>query len=236
MNRQYIGARYVPKFFENPNGSNDWIEGIAYEPLTVVTYLNNSFTSKKPVPVGINILNTEYWVNTGNYNAQVAEYQQQVVNLSQSLTNEINNRENNDIALQNDISNINTKIPYSQIVSVQGALLLPADRITYLQHFIGVNPNSALIFKTEFINTSSDLTEMGIGFGYSNDIQYVGGLIDFTKIENVNINTRANNTFIFINANGTETINLYLYGYSKNETTISQIATEVIILPNSYKK
>ena len=46
INRQYIGARYVPKFFDN-NGSTEWVKGIGYEPLTIVTYLNNSFTSKK---------------------------------------------------------------------------------------------------------------------------------------------------------------------------------------------
>lgn len=41
--RQYIGARYVPKYFENPDGSNDWLEGVTYEPLTIVTYAGNIF-------------------------------------------------------------------------------------------------------------------------------------------------------------------------------------------------
>lgn len=67
MNRQYIGARYVPKVFNN-NGSNEWVSGIAYEPLTIVTYLENSYTSVKPVPstVGAPNVNTEYWACTGN--------------------------------------------------------------------------------------------------------------------------------------------------------------------------
>lgn len=72
--RQYIGARYVPKFFENPNGTCEWLgSSIGYEALTIVTYLNNSFTSKKTVPAGVDISDTNYWVNTGNYNAQLQQ-------------------------------------------------------------------------------------------------------------------------------------------------------------------
>lgn len=79
--RQYIGARYVPKFFDDGKGSSEWVSGLAYEPLTVVTHLGNSFTSKKPVPVGVDILDTEYWCVTGNYNEQVESYRQEVSNL-----------------------------------------------------------------------------------------------------------------------------------------------------------
>ena len=64
--RQYIGARYVPKFYEGSNGSA-WDEGVVYEPLVIVSYLNNYFTSKKTVPatVGAPNLNPEYWANIG---------------------------------------------------------------------------------------------------------------------------------------------------------------------------
>lgn len=76
--RQYVGARYVPKFFENPNGSAEWIKGNTYEALTIVTYLGNSYTSKKPVPINTDITNTDYWVITGNYNEQVNDYKKMV--------------------------------------------------------------------------------------------------------------------------------------------------------------
>lgn len=74
--RQYVGARYVPKFYEGVGGNTEWVSGVAYEPLTIVTYLNNSFTSKKPVPVGVGApnVNSEYWANTGNYNQQIEQY------------------------------------------------------------------------------------------------------------------------------------------------------------------
>lgn len=72
--RQYIGARYVPKFAE----PLAWNRENSYEALTIVSYLNNSYTSKKPVPANIEITNSEYWVVTGNYNAQIEMYRREV--------------------------------------------------------------------------------------------------------------------------------------------------------------
>lgn len=68
--RQYIGARYVPKFAD----PIEWVKENSYEALTIVTHLNNSYTSKKAVPANTEITNSEYWVVTGNYNAQVEQY------------------------------------------------------------------------------------------------------------------------------------------------------------------
>lgn len=77
---QYIGARYVPKFYENSDGTEDWRSGVEYEPLTIVSYNGNSYTSKKPVPsnIGNPSENPAYWVSTGNYNQQVEAYRQEV--------------------------------------------------------------------------------------------------------------------------------------------------------------
>lgn len=75
INRQYVGARYVPKIM------GEWNKTLQYEALSIVTYMGNSFTSKIPVPPNIEIDNTNYWVNTGNYNAQVEGYRQDVENL-----------------------------------------------------------------------------------------------------------------------------------------------------------
>lgn len=77
-NRQYVGARYVPKFADPV----EWNSALSYEALTIVTHLGNSFTSKKPVPAGVDIGNTEYWVNTGNYNEQVANVVNQIAEVT----------------------------------------------------------------------------------------------------------------------------------------------------------
>lgn len=86
MTRQYIGARYVPKFFSDENGDPSWRDSIPYEALTIVMYLGNSYTSKKAVPIGVQIDNTEYWVLTGAYNEQVERYREEVENLRTMIT------------------------------------------------------------------------------------------------------------------------------------------------------
>lgn len=87
INRQYIGARYVPKFYDGSNGT-EWDENHIYDPLTIVTYLNNSYTSKKSVPASIGdpMHNPLYWVATGNYNAQVEAYRNEVLNYAEQVT------------------------------------------------------------------------------------------------------------------------------------------------------
>lgn len=93
-NIQYIGARYVPKFYENPDdSSNDWKSGVSYEPLTVVTYLDDSYTSKIAVPasVGNPANNPIYWVKTGNYNAALTALLNRVSTLENDIL-EINGR------------------------------------------------------------------------------------------------------------------------------------------------
>ena len=86
---QYIGARYVPKFYQNSYGNSDWIGGISYEPLTIVTRNGNSFTSKIPVPAGVGAPenNPDYWVNTGNYNSQYGNIERQISNVVTGYTN-----------------------------------------------------------------------------------------------------------------------------------------------------
>lgn len=79
-NRQYVGARYVPTFFNNPNGSWDWATGFQYEPLTIVKYGTGTYTSKQLVPATVGAPNTapEYWALTGDYNGAITQLQGQV--------------------------------------------------------------------------------------------------------------------------------------------------------------
>nr|DAO55086.1 MAG TPA: hypothetical protein [Bacteriophage sp.] len=72
--RQYVGARYVP-VFANPI---EWSDTREYEPLTIVTYQGNSYTSMQYVPTSISIADTAYWALTGNFNAQMEAYRAEV--------------------------------------------------------------------------------------------------------------------------------------------------------------
>ena len=72
--REYIGARYVPLFAD----PIEWDNTKTYEPLTIVYYQGNSYTSRQAVPTGIAITNEDYWALTGNYNAQIEAYREEV--------------------------------------------------------------------------------------------------------------------------------------------------------------
>lgn len=80
--RQYVGARYVPVFAD----PLEWSSTRGYEALTVVLHEGNSYTSRQSVPVGIDINNTAYWAETGNYSAQVEAYRQEVLAFDGRIT------------------------------------------------------------------------------------------------------------------------------------------------------
>lgn len=86
--RQYIGARYVIKIYENSQdaSSAEWEQG-NFEPLIMVTWQNGSYLSKKDVPasVGNPADNPTYWVQTGFYNGQIAALQQQIDTINAAI-------------------------------------------------------------------------------------------------------------------------------------------------------
>lgn len=104
INRQYVGARYVPVV------GDEWNKALSYEALTIVTYRGNSFTSKIPVPANIDIDNTKYWANTGNYNAQVTEYEENVRKYKSDTDAKITNIESDIIDINTGIDNIDSNI------------------------------------------------------------------------------------------------------------------------------
>lgn len=115
----YVGARYVPKFAE----PIDWDTERGYESLTIVTYKGESYTSKCPVPPGIDIKNERYWALTGAYNAQVEEYKNQVKDLSEQVTGfASDNREFREKITQYDKDNAEMKNSVASTVARVDAL------------------------------------------------------------------------------------------------------------------
>ena len=72
--REYIGARYLPLFPDDPQ----WSSANTYEPLTVVQNLGSSYISRQYVPAGIQISNTDYWVLWADFNSQIEQYRAEV--------------------------------------------------------------------------------------------------------------------------------------------------------------
>ena len=93
----YVGHRYVPKIF------GEWDNTKIYEPLSIVQYQGNSFTSRQYVPIGVELTNEEFWASTGNYNAQVEQYRQDVRNLENDVdnfTDEVTNARDGETSLK----------------------------------------------------------------------------------------------------------------------------------------
>lgn len=110
--RQYIGARYVPIFGRKGETTIEWDNSAPYEPLTIVLYQGNSYTSRQYVPTGVDISNGEFWALTGNYNAQIEAYRQEVLAFEEriaaneeAIADEAQAREDADTGLAGDIAN-----------------------------------------------------------------------------------------------------------------------------------
>ena len=101
---RYVGHRYVPKIFGEWNQQNE------YEGLSIVTYQGTSYTSKKRVPVGIDILNEEFWVVTGNYNTQVEEYRQEVRRLGEYVDTEVKEIKNDLTGLSGGLTELSGEV------------------------------------------------------------------------------------------------------------------------------
>ena len=115
----YVGARYVPKFAD----PIEWDTERGYESLTIVTYKGESYTSKCPVPPGIDIKNGRYWALTGAYNAQVEEYKNQVKDLSEQVAGfASDNKEFRDKITQYDKDNAEMKNTVASTVARVDAL------------------------------------------------------------------------------------------------------------------
>ena len=110
----FKGARYVPKFADPIK----WSAENSYEAIESVQHNGFTYLSKQPVPVGVEITNTEFWLEWADPNAQMEQLRQEVGqyadsvqelsgtvgNLSDDLGAEIVNRENADKEIKNDIS------------------------------------------------------------------------------------------------------------------------------------
>lgn len=100
--RQYIGARYIPLFPDDPI----WDSTKTYEPLTVVQNLGSSYVSRQYVPAGIDISNTNYWVQWADFNSQIEAYRAEVQTFDGRITTNAN-----------DIDALETIIPKSAFSS-----------------------------------------------------------------------------------------------------------------------
>lgn len=157
-NRQYIGARYVPLFMgvHNPNKS--------YEALSIVTDANaaTSYTSKKTVPVGIALNNSEYWAITGTMSGAILDLQNRVG------------------SVENEIDDINTKL--------SGKILFVSD--SYGTTYGNPAGDNTTIASTIEAITGIDTINLSLsGSGFIRDTgngTFYAGLVDLVNSGSIN--------------------------------------------------
>lgn len=184
--RQYIGARYVLKIYENSQDaqSAEWEAGVAYEPLTMVNYNNSSYISRKDVPgnIGNPVDNPTYWALSGLYNGQIAALQEQLNELDDTVDSMVNNVAKNKYAGKSVIrKNILQRPDYLKTLadtaencSLQGAAY-NSTRNTYL---IAILEDSGIVTHLVEISMGDGITVVkreSFGdhiLGHANDITY----------------------------------------------------------------
>ncbi len=130
--REYVGARYVPKFSEKNNG--DWDNTYSYEALEIVKYGDDFYTAKIPVPVGAAITDTTYWALTGNFNGAIS-----------SLGNRMTAAENNILDIKDFIAANDYFVTPEDYGAVADGL---TDCTVAIQQAINEHPKDPIYFNT----------------------------------------------------------------------------------------
>lgn len=168
MNRQYIGARYVPVYFNN-GGSAEWVSGIGYEPLTIVTYLGRTYTSTKPVPsnIGSPNENPTYWVESGdtqtinNLINAIEEVDGKVDDLKDDTDDKFDEVDNAIDELEDEVDEINAKIGSGKYIFVGDSYaVMNVGWLTKLVTKLGLTSSdyyNACVNGSSFISTNSSL-------------------------------------------------------------------------------
>ena len=232
----YIGHRYVPKIF------GEWSNENTYEGLSIVTYQGASYTSKKHVPVGIDILNEEFWVVTGNYNAQVEAYRQEVVAMNDNIST-LETETNEKIKLYGitpeDFGAIGDGIT-DDTEALQAALNMSAttgvklisgkdkkykvSSNLYLTGHINVDFGNATILADVGVTQVLKLEVTGVRNDYGS--QFSNIIIDGNNIANVGLNAYFGRKSIYENIQIKNTTEIGLIADNNHEVTFSAIHIE----------
>ena len=176
--RQYIGARYVTKIYENSGdpSSAEWEASVNYEPLIIVTYNNGSYMSKKFVPasVGNPADNPTYWTQTGFYNGQIASLQAQV----DAINLKLDDMKKPNVIFLCDSYAAHTNSAGKNFIDIVVEQLGLDDYYLFRQNGIGftTSPDSFLSLITAHISDVDDPNTI-------TDVIVLGGANDYSSIE-----------------------------------------------------
>ena len=198
--RQYIGARYVPKFFDW-DGSPEWRSGVEYEALTIVTRNGNSYTSKIPVPsnIGAPESNPTYWVATGLYNEQIESIRQGLVTAQgdiDALDGRMDTTEGDIDNVEGDVDALTGRVTTAEgdIDGLAGRLTTAEGDIDSIEQTIKVNNSERIIVLGDSYGLdnasggNSWFSRLQAIYGSNMQGQCVGGLGFYSDITSTNAN------------------------------------------------
>lgn len=200
---QYVGARYVPVFYSNPDGSWDWESGVQYEPLTIVKYGENSYTSRSLVPatVGSPNLNPEYWAQTGNYNGFLQSLEDSIDALTESYI-PVSSLEDIDVTK----SNVAWYLSKDMAIS-SGITFSNVRNVSIISTGSVITVTSSTSFNIFSFNGCENVSVIGVTAkgNFSNSVLYNGAIAYFTNCQNIRSlnNSSYNMPYNTIAQNGT---------------------------------
>lgn len=183
IQRQYIGARYVPLLAE----PLAWSIDSTYDYLTMVVNNQVSYISRKNVPAGTEITNVEYWAEIGSYDAHIAQLHDQLTEL----------KDNTEFQFQRTDTLINVVDSYSKNHLnwlEKGEMPFFNGNLIVLHHgeVTGITAKLQTLFSPT--KTWTQTTTANIGWNTSNSflsqLEAIAARADFVR-------TKATNVFIF---------------------------------------
>ena len=213
----YVGHRYVPKIFGEWNNEN------IYEPLSIVQYQGNSFTSRKYVPVGVEITNEEFWASTGNYNAQVEQYRQDVLRnneLFQDVANDKASKEDlqktTDLIESQHLNVMNYGVvgdgvtdDYDALMTAKSEALINQEELFIPKELNIYSDKPIDLFGLRYVNIQGEVTTPELKLGYSSTqpwqtnyfVSRVKGTVKVSGLKNGHTTIQAANK-VLLYANG----------------------------------
>lgn len=181
--REYIGARYVPVFAD----PIEWTDTLSYEPLTVVKYQGSSYVSRRSVPEGIALANTDYWILWADYNAQLEAYRQEVIAYNARITELESDLPITSFSstntIKNSIDNINNFIDGIEYAENSNETIVVFSDSTFQSNLNPIsdeNTKSVVSFMQEL--TNANVVNYGVeGYSSTNIFNQIATLSDAQK-------------------------------------------------------
>lgn len=181
---KYIGARYVPLVV------GTWTPNTSYEALSVVMYQGDSYISKVPVPSGVAITNTAYWVKCADYNAQWTAFQQNWTEFQTEMRDTVDEAiDDMDTATDNAIDDMQTATN-NAISTMQSATTTMENRVnTVLGNYLMHTHVSATLSESVTINPNREaMAKFSLALPSQNyDIKRVVGVSGFDLVADIGV-------------------------------------------------